>query len=50
MKKAIKKLHLNRETLLNLEENLRAAVGGLITDGPTCDRTDTCTQCSKTCK
>jgi hypothetical protein len=50
MKKAIKKLHLNRETLLNLEESLRAAIGGVLTEGPTCDRTDTCTQCSKTCK
>jgi len=56
MKKGIKKLRLHRETLLSLtERNLGIAVGGVTagtrcgTECDGCDRTDTCTQCSKTC-
>jgi len=57
MKKGIKKLRLHRETLLSLtEKGLGIAVGGVsigthcgtnCVDG--CDRTDTCTQCSRVC-
>jgi hypothetical protein len=58
MKKGIKKLRLHRETLRSLtERSLGLAAGGLsegtgcatnCVDG--CIRTDTCTQCSNTCK
>jgi len=58
MKKGVKKLRLHRETLLHLNEgNLSKAVGGVTLDPTncgtqcaTCNRTDTCTQCSNTCK
>ncbi|MFL6234306.1 MAG: hypothetical protein ACJ76N_14315 [Thermoanaerobaculia bacterium] len=57
MKKGVKKLRLHRETLRRLtDRSLGAAVGGITlgtrcgTECDTCDRTDTCTQCSNTCK
>jgi hypothetical protein len=58
MKKGLKKIHLNRETLHSLDRGLEAAVGGVITrfnctNNPTncapasnCASCDTCfTQC-----
>jgi hypothetical protein len=56
MKKGVKKLRLHRETLRRLtDRSLGAAVGGITlgtrcgTECDTCDRTDTCTQCSRVC-
>lgn len=56
MKKSIKKLRLHRETLRSLtDRSLEKAAGGVSDAGTLCASdcgtcTDTCTQCSKTCK
>jgi hypothetical protein len=56
MKKGIQKLRLHRETLRGLtDRSLGTAAGGVSigtrcgTACDTCDRTDTCTQCSRVC-
>jgi len=58
MKKQARKLRLNRETLLGLNDpELAGAVGAATADPSicgtnctTCDRTDTCTLCSNRCQ
>ncbi len=62
MKKGLRKLQLNRETLRHLDEIVKAAVGGITagachttdpsvcgTNCTLCDFTDTCTHCSNAC-
>lgn len=56
MKKGVRKLRLHRETLRRLTDwSLGTVAGGVslgtrcTTGCDTCDRTDTCTQCSTTC-
>jgi hypothetical protein len=57
MKRRIKKLNLSRETVRNLSDKEAAMVAGGFTEtncAVTCSiencRTDTCTQCSNTCR
>ena len=58
MKKQVRKLRLNRETLLSLNDPDLTAVAGAATLDPSvcgtncaaCNRTDTCTLCSNRCQ
>ncbi len=49
-KKGAKKIHLNRETLRNLDEQTLTKVGGAATENPTrCNPLSGCFSCGDTC-
>lgn len=53
MNRKMKQLSLSRETVRNLSDNeMRTAAGGISAVETGCHdcRTETCTQCSRTCK